>query len=101
MLTIKIPSVTTMTLSSFRFCVPSSSMSSMSSDPDHILKAGPEASGVRLDKWLAAQLAPMSRSRVRGLIEAGRVRLCREGAAQTIAEADHSVKPGEGRKSVG
>jgi 23S rRNA pseudouridine1911/1915/1917 synthase len=67
----------------------------MSSDPDHILKAGPEASGVRLDKWLAAQLAPMSRSRVRGLIEAGRVRLCREGAAQTIAEADHSVKPGD------
>lgn len=59
-----------------------------------MLKAGPEAAG-RLDKWLAGELAPMSRSRIRGLIEEGRVRLRQGGAAQTIAEADHSVKPGD------
>ena len=50
---------------------------------------------MRLDKWLAGELAPMSRSRLRGLIEEGRVRLTAPGAAQTIAEADHAVKPGD------
>jgi 23S rRNA pseudouridine1911/1915/1917 synthase len=50
--------------------------------------------GTRLDRFLAAAIAPevpaMSRSRVKALIEAGQVR----AGAETITEPSHRVKPG-------
>jgi 23S rRNA pseudouridine1911/1915/1917 synthase len=41
-----------------------------------VLTAGPDAAGRRLDQWLAGELGPeLSRSRIKGLIEAGAVTL--------------------------
>jgi len=53
--------------------------------------ASPDEAGDRLDKWLAARLPELSRSRIKGLIEAGQVAL--DGA--TIADPSHRVKPGQ------
>ncbi len=51
----------------------------------------PEEAGARLDKWLAARLPELSRTRVKTLIEEGLVM----SAGQTIADASHRVKPGQ------
>ena len=47
--------------------------------------------GTRLDKWLAVQLPELSRSRIKALIEDGRV----SSAGSTIADASHRVKSGQ------
>jgi len=48
------------------------------------------AAGTRLDRWLAGRLAELSRMRVKGLIEAGRVRV----DGRTV-KAAHRVQEGE------
>ena len=50
-----------------------------------------EQEGMRLDRFLAASLPDLSRSRLEGLIDAGAVSL----GAKTIGDANHRVKPGE------
>ncbi len=56
----------------------------------HRFTVPPESAGQRLDRFLASQLAELSRSRVQALIEEGRVR------ANGIApKASHRVMPGE------
>jgi 23S rRNA pseudouridine1911/1915/1917 synthase len=57
----------------------------------HDLTAGAEDAGCRLDRLLARSFPSFSRSRLKALIEAGRV--SRGGA--TISEASYRVKPGE------
>ncbi len=54
--------------------------------------AGPGDAGVRLDSFLAGALAGLSRTRIKALIEAGR--LAAGGA--TIADPAYRVKPGQG-----
>jgi 23S rRNA pseudouridine1911/1915/1917 synthase len=51
----------------------------------------PEAEGERLDRALAAQLPEFSRSRLKALIEEGRVRM----AGETLSEASYRVKSGQ------
>lgn len=58
---------------------------------NHSLTAQEADQGVRLDRFLAAGLPDLSRSRVRELIKAGQVR----NAAGTIKEPDYRVKPAE------
>ncbi|HEY0523641.1 MAG TPA: RluA family pseudouridine synthase [Stellaceae bacterium] len=58
---------------------------------EHGVVAGPEHDGERLDRLLAAVLAPLSRSRCKQLIEAGLV--SRDSA--TISDPSTRVKPGE------
>ena len=53
--------------------------------------ASSDEAGDRLDKWLAARLPELSRSRIKALIEAGQVGL--DGA--TIADPSYRVKPGQ------
>ena len=53
--------------------------------------AGAEEAGVRLDKVLAAALPELSRTRLKALIEEGRVGACGE----TIADPSYRVKPGQ------
>lgn len=61
------------------------------STPTRISLAAPaETQGQRLDKWLAQAWPQLSRSRLKALIEAGRV--SQDGA--TIADASAPVKPG-------
>jgi len=57
------------------------------------LCAGPEAHGVRLDKWLAGQLSTHSRGRLQGWIEAGAVTLNGSVATvrQTVRNGDRVV----------
>jgi len=57
----------------------------------HEIAAGPEEAGQRLDRVLAARLAGLSRSRLKGLIEQGHV--TRGGA--TIMEPAYRVKQGQ------
>lgn len=52
--------------------------------------AGDEA-GTRLDKWLAARLPDLSRTRVKSLIEGG----CVTSGGSTIADPSQRVKPGQ------
>jgi 23S rRNA pseudouridine1911/1915/1917 synthase len=60
-------------------------------DPKAIrLVAGPEAAGLRVDRFLADAIGTISRSRVKGLIEEGRVR--RDGAP--LSEPAEAVRPG-------
>jgi 23S rRNA pseudouridine1911/1915/1917 synthase len=59
--------------------------------PNRSLTAGDGDRGVRLDRFLAASLPDLSRSRVRELIKGGQVR----GSAGTIVEPDYRVKPAE------
>jgi 23S rRNA pseudouridine1911/1915/1917 synthase len=47
--------------------------------------------GARLDKFLAESLSALSRARIKGLIEAGRV----SAAGETITEPSYRVKPGQ------
>nr|WP_040566267.1 RluA family pseudouridine synthase [Magnetospirillum molischianum] len=51
----------------------------------------PDEAGQRLDKWLAMRLLDLSRSRIKGLIEDGRVSL----DGPTILDPSHRVKPGQ------
>ncbi len=53
--------------------------------------ATPADAGSRLDKWLAGRLPELSRSRIKALIEGGRVSA--DGA--TIADPSHRVKSGQ------
>jgi 23S rRNA pseudouridine1911/1915/1917 synthase len=55
------------------------------------LTAGPEASGERVDRWLSARLGQVSRTRVKALIEEGR--LTADGV--TITNPSLRVKPGQ------
>jgi 23S rRNA pseudouridine1911/1915/1917 synthase len=55
------------------------------------LTADEAAAGERLDRWLAASLQAVSRSRVKALVEAGQVRL----AGATITDPSWRVKPGQ------
>jgi 23S rRNA pseudouridine1911/1915/1917 synthase len=50
----------------------------------------PEYAGQRLDRYLAAQLADLSRSRIQSLIEEGRV-----SVNSAVRKASHRVEPGE------
>ncbi|MCG8593713.1 MAG: RluA family pseudouridine synthase [Kiloniellales bacterium] len=58
--------------------------------PRHRLVAGQDEPGERVDRWLAARLPDLSRSRVKALIEAG----CLTSERRTIDEASERVKPG-------
>jgi 23S rRNA pseudouridine1911/1915/1917 synthase len=55
------------------------------------LQADEAAAGDRLDRWLAASLQAVSRSRIKALVEAGHVRL----AGATITDPSWRVKPGQ------
>ncbi|TNC97163.1 MAG: 23S rRNA pseudouridine synthase [Stygiobacter sp.] len=50
-----------------------------------------DEAGSRLDKWLSARLPDLSRTRIKGLIDDGRV----SAAGQTITDASARVKPGQ------
>lgn len=50
-----------------------------------------EESGQRLDKWLSARLPHLSRTRIKGLIDDGRV----SAAGQTITDPSARVKPAQ------
>ena len=63
----------------------------MNAMPNRSLTVADADHGVRLDRFIAAGLPDLSRSRVRELIKAGRVR----NAAGTIKEPDYRVKPAE------
>ena len=64
----------------------------MGGDGDRVeLRADEAAAGERLDRWLAASLQAVSRSRVKALVEAGHVRL----AGATITDPSWRVKPGQ------
>jgi 23S rRNA pseudouridine1911/1915/1917 synthase len=54
------------------------------------LTVGPQAAGMRLDRWLAEAMPDLSRSRVQALIAAGRVTV--EGA---VPKAAHRLRGGE------
>jgi 23S rRNA pseudouridine1911/1915/1917 synthase len=55
------------------------------------LRADEAAAGQRLDRWLATLLEPISRSRIKALVEAGHVSL----AGATITDPSARVKPGQ------
>ncbi len=57
----------------------------------HELSAGPEDAGRRLDQFLAAALPELSRSRLKSLIQAGRL----TSGGATITEPSYRVKPGQ------
>ena len=62
-----------------------------------MLEAGPDASGQRLDQWLAGKLGPdMSRSRVQMLIRQGAVRINGKPVGETKRKMV-SRRPGVGR----
>lgn len=54
------------------------------------LTVGPETAGVRLDRWLAAHVRDLSRARLQGLIEQGRVRVNR-----MVFPSSHRLRGGE------
>jgi 23S rRNA pseudouridine1911/1915/1917 synthase len=54
------------------------------------LEVGREAAGLRLDRWLAAHVETLSRARLQGLIEQGRVRVNHE-----VFRAAHRLRGGE------
>jgi 23S rRNA pseudouridine1911/1915/1917 synthase len=54
------------------------------------LEVGREAAGLRLDRWLAAHVETLSRARLQGLIEQGRVRVNQE-----VFRAAHRLRGGE------
>lgn len=67
----------------------------MTDPADTILAPAPvtaEEAGLRLDKWLSSRLPELSRTRIKGLIDDGRVGL----TGQTITDASARVKPGQG-----
>jgi 23S rRNA pseudouridine1911/1915/1917 synthase len=60
----------------------------------HEVSAGPADAGQRLDRLIAARVPALSRSRVKALIQEGRVVAAGDGAA-TITDPSHRVKPGQ------
>ncbi len=54
------------------------------------LSVGPEAAGLRLDRWLATHIESLSRARLQGLIDQGRVRVNHE-----VFRAAHRLRGGE------
>jgi 23S rRNA pseudouridine1911/1915/1917 synthase len=54
------------------------------------LTVEPEAAGLRLDRWLAAHVADLSRARLQGLIDQGRVMVNR-----VVFRASHRLRGGE------
>jgi 23S rRNA pseudouridine1911/1915/1917 synthase len=57
-----------------------------------VLTVDPASAGMRLDRWLAAELGPeLSRSRVQQLIREGAVRI----GGQVVAEPKHKIAGGE------
>ncbi|MSP68279.1 MAG: RluA family pseudouridine synthase [Alphaproteobacteria bacterium] len=63
----------------------------MRAPEDHAVLVPEAAAGTRIDRFLAAALPALSRSRIKALILAGQV--TREGG--TISDPDYPVKPGE------
>jgi 23S rRNA pseudouridine1911/1915/1917 synthase len=61
------------------------------SDRRYEVEAGPGDAGERLDRLLAGRLPELSRSRVKALIEAGRV----AAGGATISDPSNRVKPGQ------
>jgi 23S rRNA pseudouridine1911/1915/1917 synthase len=59
--------------------------------PNHSITANAEDDGLRLDRFISAQLPDVSRSRARDLIREGRV----SGVNRTIIEPDYRVKPAD------
>jgi 23S rRNA pseudouridine1911/1915/1917 synthase len=55
------------------------------------VRIGPEGAGTRLDKTLAEALPHLSRTRLKALMESGRVTL----GGETVTEPSRRVKPGE------
>ena len=53
--------------------------------------AGPEAAGQRLDRWLAARLRELSRTRRQALIQKGRVRV----GARAVTRPSHPLAAGD------
>ena len=64
----------------------------MAGDKVSSLRAAPGDAGVRLDKFLAGGLADLSRTRIKALIESGRV----VSGGATITDPSYRVKPGQG-----
>ena len=72
-------------------CGHSQAMTTESERNTHVVTATADQSGMRLDRLLAAALPALSRTRLKSLIEDGRV--AADGA--TITEPSYRVKPGE------
>ena len=66
-------------------------MSDTKSSGERRATVADEQDSMRLDRFLAASLPDLSRSRLEGLIEAGAVAL----GGKTIRDSNHRVKPGE------
>jgi len=66
-------------------------MAESRNDRRHEVEAGPGDAGERLDRLFASRFPELSRSRVKALIEAGRV----STGGATISEPSHRVKPGQ------
>jgi len=66
-------------------------MSDTKSSGERRATVADEQESMRLDRFLAASLTDLSRSRLEGLIEAGAVAL----GEKTIKDSNHRVKPGE------
>jgi 23S rRNA pseudouridine1911/1915/1917 synthase len=66
-------------------------MSDTKSSGERRATVADEQDSMRLDRFLAASLTDLSRSRLEGLIEAGAVAL----GEKTIRDSNHRVKPGE------
>jgi len=66
----------------------------MKANSEHLITVavGPDDAGVRLDRFLAERARGLSRARIQALIRAGNVA---SGAAETIRDGAHRVKPGE------
>jgi 23S rRNA pseudouridine1911/1915/1917 synthase len=60
-------------------------------EKQHIFLVGSEDSGLRLDKFLAAQMPDFSRARIQSLLEQGHVSC----AGQPVASASAKTKPGQ------
>ena len=74
-----------------KLAVVSVAMTHQSQDNPRRLTAREADAGTRLDRFLAANLAELSRSRLKRLIEAGHLR----AGAATITEPSYRVKPGQ------
>jgi 23S rRNA pseudouridine1911/1915/1917 synthase len=66
-------------------------MSSSDSPQVHTVDVAPGQAPERLDKWLAATVADLSRTRIRALIDQGAVSC----GGETVTDPSHKVKPGE------
>jgi 23S rRNA pseudouridine1911/1915/1917 synthase len=67
---------------------------SMTGGTRHVVSAEAADAGERLDRLIAARVPALSRSRVKALIQEGRVVAAGDGGA-TITDPSHRVKPGQ------